>query len=251
MLFKVEELNRVERLTDAVDTTSAVFLGLTVGCARCHDHKFDPIPQRDYYRMQAIFAPAVNDRVFLEYNTARFSDLAANAREFRLRQLGGEIAHLEKPYREKLREQKIEALPEASRVALKTAEEKRTPEQQALVAQSSEALKVSEDDDFGRVVTGRCGAHERDREKLVGMFNGHSAPPMAPGIIDVGREAPRTYIALRGNHESPGEEVRPGFLTALGGGDIPDPPLHAQDRPSVERPWRSGLRARTIRCSRV
>jgi Protein of unknown function (DUF1553)/Protein of unknown function (DUF1549)/Planctomycete cytochrome C len=45
-----------EKLTDAVDTTGAVFMGLTLGCARCHDHKFDPISQRDYYRFQAIFA---------------------------------------------------------------------------------------------------------------------------------------------------------------------------------------------------
>src|SRR5262249_39125276 len=45
-----------ERLTDAVDTTGAAFLGLTLGCARCHDHKFDPIPQKDYFRLQAVFA---------------------------------------------------------------------------------------------------------------------------------------------------------------------------------------------------
>jgi mono/diheme cytochrome c family protein len=45
-----------ERLTDWVDTTGSVFMGLTVGCARCHDHKFDPISQRDYYALQAVFA---------------------------------------------------------------------------------------------------------------------------------------------------------------------------------------------------
>ena len=45
-----------ETLTDWVDTTGSAFLGLTFGCARCHDHKFDPISQRDYFRMQAIFA---------------------------------------------------------------------------------------------------------------------------------------------------------------------------------------------------
>jgi hypothetical protein len=43
-------------LTDAADTTGEVFLGLTLGCARCHDHKYDPITQRDYFAMQAIFA---------------------------------------------------------------------------------------------------------------------------------------------------------------------------------------------------
>jgi len=50
---------RYERLTDAVDTTGSAFLGLTFGCARCHDHKFDPIPQRDYFRLQAVFAASI------------------------------------------------------------------------------------------------------------------------------------------------------------------------------------------------
>ncbi len=45
-----------QRLTDIADTTGSALLGLTVGCARCHDHKYDPISQRDYFAMQAIFA---------------------------------------------------------------------------------------------------------------------------------------------------------------------------------------------------
>jgi len=47
---------RAEWQAEAVDTVGAAFLGLTVGCARCHDHKFDPISHRDYYRMTALFA---------------------------------------------------------------------------------------------------------------------------------------------------------------------------------------------------
>jgi hypothetical protein len=47
---------RMDELHDMVATTGSTFVGLTVGCARCHDHKFDPISQIDYYRMQAIFA---------------------------------------------------------------------------------------------------------------------------------------------------------------------------------------------------
>ena len=47
---------RAEWQAEAVETTSSAFLGLTMGCARCHDHKFDPLPQRDYYRMAAVFA---------------------------------------------------------------------------------------------------------------------------------------------------------------------------------------------------
>lgn len=45
-----------DQQTDAADTTGAAFLGLTVGCARCHDHKYDPVSQRDYFALQAIFA---------------------------------------------------------------------------------------------------------------------------------------------------------------------------------------------------
>jgi len=49
-------LSRNEVLTERTDVIGAAFLGLTVGCARCHDHKFDPISQRDYYRLQAYVA---------------------------------------------------------------------------------------------------------------------------------------------------------------------------------------------------
>src|SRR5262249_29445433 len=49
------ENRRQEILTDITDTTAATFLGVTIGCCRCHDHKTDPIPQTDYYRFQASF----------------------------------------------------------------------------------------------------------------------------------------------------------------------------------------------------
>src|SRR5581483_2843118 len=55
---------RQEILNDITDTVGAVFTGLTFGCARCHDHKFDPILQSDYYRLQAFFAnTAANDHI--------------------------------------------------------------------------------------------------------------------------------------------------------------------------------------------
>ena len=228
MLFKVEELNAVEKLTDAVDTTSTVFLGLTTGCARCHDHKFDPIPQRDFYRMQAIFAPAVNDRVFLEYNMARFYDIAANSREFKLRQIGESIDRIQKPYREKSRQEKIVRLSSQAQAAIAIPAEKRTPEQQALVTESEATLKVSDDEIRAALTPADAARLQQIEKRLVSMFANYAPPPMAPGIIDLGREAPRTFIAVRGNPDVPGEEVRPGFLSVLGGGDISDPPLHAK-----------------------
>jgi len=52
-----------ETLTDWVDTTGAVFMGLTFACARCHDHKFDPISQEDYFAMQAVFSGTVQQEI--------------------------------------------------------------------------------------------------------------------------------------------------------------------------------------------
>jgi hypothetical protein len=49
-------LSRNEVLTERTDVLGSAFLGMTLGCARCHDHKFDPIPQKDYYRLQAYLA---------------------------------------------------------------------------------------------------------------------------------------------------------------------------------------------------
>ena len=54
---------RAEWQADAVDTTASAFLGLTFGCARCHDHKFDAITQKDYYKMAAMFAGSVEREI--------------------------------------------------------------------------------------------------------------------------------------------------------------------------------------------
>ncbi len=67
-----------ETLDDRVDTFSRAFLGLTVACARCHDHKFDPIPQQDYYSIAGIFnntregeTPLADDNIVAAYHHAR------------------------------------------------------------------------------------------------------------------------------------------------------------------------------------
>lgn len=60
------ESARYDELDDMVTTTGVAFLGLSVGCARCHDHKFDPIPSRDYYRMAATFTAAIRSEVDLD-----------------------------------------------------------------------------------------------------------------------------------------------------------------------------------------
>ena len=190
MLYKVEDINRVETLVDWVDTTGSVFLGLSLGCARCHDHKFDPIPQRDYMAMQAIFQPAEKTRVFLQYDPARGYDLQENGRQVRLYEISDQLQALlvspQKPGAPA-------AGPTAPPPPLKPEDEQK--------------LRALE-------------------KQLTQMFRNYKPGPFAPGIHDVGRESPtRAYLPARAG--SPPRDVTPGFLTALGGGSIPEPPIDA------------------------
>ncbi|MFV0446314.1 MAG: PSD1 and planctomycete cytochrome C domain-containing protein [Planctomycetaceae bacterium] len=76
------ESARYDELDDMVGTTGVAFLGLSVACARCHDHKFDPIPSRDYYRMAAAFATTIRSEIDLdlhpEANARRREEFAEN-----------------------------------------------------------------------------------------------------------------------------------------------------------------------------
>jgi mono/diheme cytochrome c family protein len=78
----VNELERVryEDMDDMLSTTSAAFLGLTVGCARCHDHKYDPIPTRDYYRMLSNFTGTVRSEIELDVDPEKTRQLKAGWR---------------------------------------------------------------------------------------------------------------------------------------------------------------------------
>ena len=66
------EKERYDELDDMLSTTSATFLGLTVGCARCHDHKYDPIPTRDYYRMLSTFTKTVRSDYDVDFDPAGY-----------------------------------------------------------------------------------------------------------------------------------------------------------------------------------
>jgi hypothetical protein len=69
---------RQNYLSEVTTATGSIFLGLSIGCARCHDHKYDPIPQRDYYRLQAFFNAISTDNVDVPYKDRQF---AARANE--------------------------------------------------------------------------------------------------------------------------------------------------------------------------
>ena len=96
----VDEEYRVEYVVDRVETMSTVFLGLTVGCARCHDHKYDPISQKEFYRLFAYFNNVPErGRVLRPFNSP--PRVAAPTREEarQLEEMAGRIAHAEKGFR--------------------------------------------------------------------------------------------------------------------------------------------------------
>ena len=95
---------RYEYLDDMIGTIGRGVLGLTVNCARCHNHKFDPIAQKDYYKMQASLFGYVET----SYPLAPKEDVEANRKKAadvnaKVAPLRAEIRKLEAPYREKLR----------------------------------------------------------------------------------------------------------------------------------------------------
>ncbi len=112
----VDSSDQVQRrhnsLNDMTDTTGSVFLGLTVGCARCHDHKFEPISQRDYYKLQAFYVPAVFHRDFPipnehERNTYEKASAEFNEREQRIR---SDLRKFEQPYQDQVLREKLKQL---------------------------------------------------------------------------------------------------------------------------------------------
>jgi hypothetical protein len=227
---------RHNMLIDMTDTAGLAFLGLTVGCARCHDHKFEPIPQSDYYRLQAFFTPAVfrkdlaiasraqQDRY--RKALARYAALVQPTREA--------LARLEAPYRRRLREARLARLSDEARAAHRTDPASRTPAQQALVAKTDRLLKVS----LAGVVKAMTAAdrtrHRRLQDRLKKSDRHKPAPlPVALGLKDLRGKPPRTFVLERGERGSPGDEVRPGFPIILALGYKSAPARLKPPRPST------------------
>jgi len=109
--------SRNEILTERTDMVGAAFLGLTVGCARCHDHRFDPIKQRDYYQLQAFVAATEENDIPLEKDGLSPADWRAETKKLRaeLKKMRGQLELSEPAEQAKIREKyaKLEAqLPE-------------------------------------------------------------------------------------------------------------------------------------------
>ena len=218
------EETRMDELDDMVTTTSSVFLGLTVGCARCHDHKYDPIPQRDYYRMQAIFFPFQKTEgvmISKEEETvhkARNKEIDEQVRPFRQK-----IAAIEKPVREKLLYEKVEFHVQLAEMSSgfegKTKEQyreetaKRFAKDVNLQSEEIEALLSPEDLKARKGLQIEMDKINRTRPKPM---------PAAMGVTDKG-DPGKAYLLQRGDWRNKGEEVHPGLPQILAGDVSLDP----------------------------
>lgn len=202
------ELAFYDDMDDIVGTTSQVFLGLTVHCARCHEHKIDPIPHADYYRMLSFFSglnrlglrsgDSVKEnslRPMVPPSEGRQYIEAKNRYESQRKELQKKIREIEKLVRPDL--QPVEKQDFAYDMNREPILRKRVG-------------KVIDQAKFDQYVAARARLTELERTKpdFVGM---------ALCVTEIGSEARPTFVLTRGNPHAPADPVQPGFPEILGG----------------------------------
>ena len=211
---------RHNTLIDMTDTAGLAFLGLTIGCARCHDHKFEPLPQTDYYRLQAFFAPAEFRRDLSIATEGERADHDVANREYlaKTKPIRDEIVVLEGPHFARLFDAKLSKLSAEAQAAHRTPPEKRTGGQQELVAETEKKAAVS-----AAEVAKAMPADERakltmlqDRLKAFDATK-PALLPVAMGLTNKPGPPPKTHLLERGELTQRAAEVRPGFPAVLGG----------------------------------
>jgi Protein of unknown function (DUF1553)/Protein of unknown function (DUF1549) len=211
------EQRRQEILNDVTDTTASVFLGLTLGCARCHDHKFDPLPQEDYYRLQAFFAGyALDDAPLgIHEELARYREQLAEWEE-KTAALRKKMDELEEPYRQQFAAKRRGRFPKEYQDLLDVPPEKRDPLQRQLVAMVEKQVTAGRDEVI-KSMKPEVKQQWEDLGKQMGEYAKLKPPqpPTALALGDVGPVAPVTYLLKRGEWHLKGKEVEPGFLSAF------------------------------------
>jgi hypothetical protein len=217
---------RLNTLTDMTDTAGLAFLGLTITCCRCHDHKFEPLPQTDYFRLQAFFTPAVFRRDLLVATPEQVESHAAATRAYEAltQSLRDEIAALEEPVRSKLYEAKLAKLPAEAQAAHRTPAEKRTGGQQELVAETEKKVAVTPAEITKAMPAADRGRLKELQDRLKTFDPQKPDPlPVAMGLTDRPGPPPPTHLLERGELTQRAGEVQPGFPAVLSRNGQPAP----------------------------
>jgi cytochrome c553 len=219
---------RFNELDDMAVTTVAAFLGLTLGCARCHDHKFDAIPTRDYYRLQCALTTTARDNVIMlpRAEAARYRAEEAQWKEHLKEaqtRMNDWLTEQKKPHAELLRIAKIDALPIGDDEKRLLKEEPGSEPAKKLSKQHEKALAIS-DDDWRRVFSDE---QRQEWKTLSSSFadvqrSQPDRPPTALAIIDRQPDPEPTWLLDRGDFYSKKEQLSVGFLTVLTGTRAPE-----------------------------
>ena len=253
-----------ERMTDWVDTTGAVFMGLTLACARCHDHKFDPVSQRDYFRLQAVFAASDAMEVPVVTRMSRFHRNETYSRMIAV----DEARRAYKLYLDGTKKRMIAAVksefPPEVVSAHELPDEKKTPQQAELAAPLIEALRALNKDwedrmtpeekeekkrlleEMGKLVVLLPEADASHLVKFDGLYDvpkasvlGHREVELIPEVhvLDRGRAGPPAGPC---DSRRPGRIRLPGGLGRLGAGIVREPnPADAPATGPLAEPSRS------------
>ncbi len=219
------KLARNQVIAEEIKVVSSSLLGLTVGCAQCHDHRYDPISQIDYYRLRAIFEPAFDwqsrwrppfQREYSLYTPEEHAK--ANEIEKQVGDINREAQAMSKKFLDEIFEKEIVKLPEAERepyrAARATAEKDRTPEQKALIKKYPSALALYSLDLYD------AAAQKKVLEKIAEGTKLRATRPVEGKVMaltEVKGVVPETHLFYRGDHDQPKQAVTPGELTVLSG----------------------------------
>jgi len=230
--------NRLDAVDDLVSTTTLTFLGMTVGCARCHNHKFDPIPQMDYYRIQSIFYPttAVEHALVPAHDVAAHRD-ATQKIETQLKPLRAKKTDIEQPYHQIIIDREIAKLPEYLQTAWHTPADKRTEGQRLNVRQIEDTLglsslrKLVREEHLIELMPGAVKAQHADVKAQIATLDRQKPRrlPTARAIGERGPEPQPVHFLHRGSPDAPGSAVTPGVLSVAHRGEwtFPAPPAGA------------------------
>ena len=236
--------DRYETLFKLMERVSTSTLALTLACARCHNHKFDPIPQTDYYRFLSLFTPAYNPSKWLQpknrflHHVSKAEEAKVVARRNELQKeiakLHEGIAALREPVKQRLQAAKIEKLPAAIREdtksALATAAKDRSVIQKYLAEKLLKSLSVSDDELAPALSDEARKSIAIQQAKIQAKQSGLESLRLekVQALWDVGKP-PTIRVLQRGDVDFPGPIVEPGFLTVL------TPPGQSAARPSSQK----------------
>ena len=226
-LFNEQSRSRAELMADLVETTGSAFLGLTMSCCRCHDHKYDPLSQADHFRLRAFFeAVKFADDVPIDLAADQESIGRHNESvDAKAKPLRDERTALLEAVKTRLREPRLAKLTPEERELLAAPEDKRTDE----LKSKRDALRRKTEPSDKEVIaalTPEEKAREQALSKDIEALK-KQRRPFTPGLLmtDGTTSPPPTKILFAGDHKQERDVVEPGFVSVL------DPNPARIDRP--------------------